>query len=135
MQSETTTITDCNHRSSMCYFCHTLKNNPSAPQHKSINCIDKRNSHSQYKDAKVSKQCRYCHEQKKNPNAPAHNSIDCRDKKSPYTKHNPKNAGKHVEWCSLCKEQTIRYLRKNNPLEDAQRSVCITCGDQYSFPK
>jgi len=30
----------------MCYFCHTLDNNPGAPPHKSENCRDPRNSYS-----------------------------------------------------------------------------------------
>jgi len=32
----------------MCYICHTLGNNPSAPAHTSKNCRDPRNSHSRY---------------------------------------------------------------------------------------
>lgn len=30
----------------MCYFCHTLGNNPAAPPHRGENCRDPRNSHS-----------------------------------------------------------------------------------------
>jgi len=28
----------------MCYFCHTLKNNTAAPKHRSIKCLDSRNT-------------------------------------------------------------------------------------------
>jgi len=31
----------------MCYYCHTLKTNPSAPAHRSINCLDRANTYSQ----------------------------------------------------------------------------------------
>jgi len=30
----------------MCYFCHNLKNSPSAPGHRSINCLDRANTYS-----------------------------------------------------------------------------------------
>ncbi len=32
----------------MCYFCHHNKQNPCAPQHRSINCKDMRNLFSAY---------------------------------------------------------------------------------------
>ncbi len=31
----------------MCYFCHTLGNNPDAPPHRSPNCLSPNNTHSQ----------------------------------------------------------------------------------------
>ena len=33
----------------MCYFCHNLNNNPSAPKHRTKNCIDPRNNLGKYK--------------------------------------------------------------------------------------
>ncbi len=32
----------------MCYFCHILKRNPRAPQHRGIKCRDPRNGYSGY---------------------------------------------------------------------------------------
>jgi hypothetical protein len=32
----------------MCYYCHRLKNNVSAPSHRSKNCRDRSNTHSKY---------------------------------------------------------------------------------------
>ena len=30
----------------MCHYCHKLGHNPYAPKHKSVNCLDKGNTHS-----------------------------------------------------------------------------------------
>ena len=37
----------------MCHWCHTLKNNPNAPNHRSINCTDKQNPYSLKFEKKV----------------------------------------------------------------------------------
>jgi hypothetical protein len=31
----------------MCYYCHNLQNNPSAPDHRSTRCYDRANTYSQ----------------------------------------------------------------------------------------
>lgn len=119
----------------MCYYCHTLKHNPGAKEHTSINCRDPKNSHSKHHKPEIKKmtsECYHCHTLGKKRHAPAHTTERCRDNKDAKSKSRTTttqtelNQSTTIKWCTFCKKKTRHDLHSSNSLEP-EWLRCVEC--------
>lgn len=108
----------------MCYWCHTLKHNPTASPHQSVNCRDPKNDFSSAHDEKKVSGCFYCNKIK--VNSTGHTSINCIQKENTYSGYYYGSDALPNKYCEFCKQKTHHNWHQSNGEEDPFL-VCSKC--------